>query len=57
MLKILMEIVNVKYMLYIVMLEYEYKQFYIFINYLYVFQLINGCYGRKKFVGKEKREN
>lgn len=57
MLKILMEIVNVKYMLYIVMFEYEYKQFYIFINYLYVFQLINGCYGRKKFVGKEKREN
>lgn len=57
MLKILMETVNVKHMSHIAMLEYEHKQFYTFINYLHVPQLINGCYGRKKFVGKEKREN
>lgn len=60
MLKILMETVNVKHMSHIAMLEYEHKQFYYFytlINYLHVPQLINGCYGRKKFVGKEKRES
>lgn len=55
MLKILME--TVKHMSHIAMLEYEYKRLYTFINYLHVPQLINGCYGRKKFVVKEKREN
>lgn len=57
MLKILLETDNVKHMSHIAMLEYEHKQFYTFINYLHVPQLINGCYGGKKFVGKEKREN